>query len=99
MAGCGGDHAVSNVSVPDGAMTEYALDDGISWLTIVADAPPPHAVMGIGGHGYAAQYARGPKSSRFYLQGDPLTGQTAGPRTGSGHRRGSGCTSLTCRAG
>jgi p-hydroxybenzoate 3-monooxygenase len=72
VAGCDGDHGVSNASVPDGALTEYAFDYGISWLTILADAPPPaHALMAAGRHGYAAQYSRGPRASRFYLQCDP----------------------------
>jgi len=72
VAGCDGDHGVAAASVPDGAMTEYALDFGISWLTILADAPaPPHALMAVGRHGYAAQYSRGPRASRFYLQCDP----------------------------
>lgn len=72
VAGCDGDHGVAVASVPDGAMTEYALDFGISWLTILADAPPPaHALMAVGRRGYAAQYSRGPRASRFYLQCAP----------------------------
>jgi p-hydroxybenzoate 3-monooxygenase len=72
VAGCDGDHGVSNASVPDGAMSTYTLDYGISWLTILADAPPPrYALMAVGRHGYAAQYARGPRASRFYLQCPP----------------------------
>src|SRR3984957_16256347 len=34
VAGCDGDHGVSNASVPDGALANYALDYGITWLTI-----------------------------------------------------------------
>ena len=71
VAGCDGDHGVSNSSVPDGALTAYPFDYGISWLTILADAPPPqHALMAVSRHGYAAHYFRGPKQSRFYLQCD-----------------------------
>jgi p-hydroxybenzoate 3-monooxygenase len=48
------------------------LDFGISWLTVLADAPPPrYALMAVGQRGYAAQYFRGPRASRFYLQCSP----------------------------
>jgi len=72
VAGCDGDHGVTNASVPDGAMTAHAFDYGITWLTILADAlPPATALMAVGERGYAAQYFRGPAASRFYLQVDP----------------------------
>jgi len=72
VAGCDGDHGITNASVPDGAMATYTFDYGISWLTILADAPPPrYALMAVGRNGYAAQYFRGPRASRFYLQCDP----------------------------
>jgi len=72
VAGCDGDHGISNVSVPDGALAAYALDYGISWVTILADAPPPqYALMAVGRNGYAGQYARGQHASRFYLQCAP----------------------------
>ncbi len=72
VAGCDGDHGISNASVPGGAMAAYAFDFGISWVTILADAPPPgHALMAVGRNGYAAQYSRGPNASRFYLQCSP----------------------------
>jgi len=72
VAGCDGDHGVSNASVPDDAMTAHAFDYGITWLTVLADAPPPkYPLMATGTRGYAAQYFRGPATSRFYLQVDP----------------------------
>jgi p-hydroxybenzoate 3-monooxygenase len=72
VAGCDGDHGVTNASVPDGAFTEYAHDFGITWLTILADAPPPEYPLIAPGHrGYAAHFFRGPTSSRFYLQIPP----------------------------
>lgn len=68
VAGCDGDHGVCNGSVPDGALTTYAYDHGISWLTILADAPPPRCpLMAISPEGFAAQFSRGPGASRFYL--------------------------------
>jgi p-hydroxybenzoate 3-monooxygenase len=72
VAGCDGDHGVSNAAAPDGAITVHEYDYGITWLAIQAEGPPPkHALMAAGERGYAAQYFRGPMLSRFYLQVDP----------------------------
>lgn len=69
IAGCDGDHGVTAASVPDGAGTIYTHDFGVTWLTVLADAAPPeHPLMAVGTRGYAAQYFRGPGTSRFYLQ-------------------------------
>jgi p-hydroxybenzoate 3-monooxygenase len=68
VAGCDGDRGISAASIPDGAVTTHAYDYGIWWLTILADTPPsPHGLMAVGQRGYAAQFPRGPKASRFYL--------------------------------
>jgi len=68
VAGCDGDRGVSAGSVPADALTIHTYDYGVWWLTVLADAPPPrHALMTTGGRGFAAQFARGPKASRFYL--------------------------------
>src|SRR5882724_3356158 len=57
VAGCDGDHGVSNASVPGDAVTAHTFDYGITWLTILADAPPPqYPLMASGQRGYAAQY-------------------------------------------
>jgi len=72
VAGCDGFYGVSRGSIPAGVLTTYTFDHGIGWYTLLADAPPPrHALMGISPHGFAAQFARGPAASRFYLQYDP----------------------------
>jgi p-hydroxybenzoate 3-monooxygenase len=69
VAGCDGDHGVTNGYVPAGVGAEYTHDFGISWLTILAEAPPPeNPLIAVGDRGYAAQFFRGPASSRFYLQ-------------------------------
>lgn len=69
VAGCDGDHGVTNACVPAGAGAEYAHDFDITWLTILAEAPPPeNPLIAVGKRGYAAHFARGPSSSRFYLQ-------------------------------
>ncbi len=68
IAGCDGDRGVSAASIPADALTVHSYDYGIWWLTVLADAPAPkHALMAVGERGYAAQFARGPNASRFYL--------------------------------
>jgi p-hydroxybenzoate 3-monooxygenase len=72
VAGCDGDHGSTHSAVPDGVLTEYATDFGITWLTVLADAPPPrHPCLATGERGYAAHFARGPAASRFYLAVPP----------------------------
>ncbi|MGR6913895.1 4-hydroxybenzoate 3-monooxygenase [[Actinomadura] parvosata] len=69
VAGCDGFHGVSRASIPEGALTTYTYDHGVAWLTVLADAlPPRHALFGIHPAGFAAQFARGPRASRFYLE-------------------------------
>ncbi len=71
VAGCDGDHGISRSSVA-GALTAYSFDHGLSWLTVLATAPPPqHPLMAISRHGFAAQFGRGPRASRFYLECGP----------------------------
>jgi p-hydroxybenzoate 3-monooxygenase len=76
VAGCDGDHGVSATSVPGDALTVHTYDYGVWWLTVLADTQAPrHALMTTGERGFAAQFARGPKASRFYLhcpQGDTV---------------------------
>lgn len=69
IAGCDGFHGVSRRSIPDEALTTYSFDHGIGWFTVLADAPPPrYPLMAVSRSGFAAQFARGPRASRFYLQ-------------------------------
>lgn len=68
VAGCDGYHGVSRTSIPEGVLTRYAKDYGITWLNILSDAPPKMR-MAMSDHGFAAQFGRGPMS-RFYLQCD-----------------------------
>jgi p-hydroxybenzoate 3-monooxygenase len=72
VAGCDGDHGASRAAVPEGELTAYPFDHGIGWLTVLADVPaPPHPLMAVSSHGFAAQFPRGPRASRFYLQCPP----------------------------
>lgn len=68
VAGCDGDRGISAASIPAGTVTTHSYDYGIWWLTILAEVPPAeYALMAVGRHGYAAQFPRGPRASRFYL--------------------------------
>ena len=80
VAGCDGFHGVSRRSIPAEALTVYEFDHGIGWYTVLADSPPPpYPLMGVSRHGFAAQFARGPQASRFYLQYRPGVDPRAWP--------------------
>ena len=68
VAGCDGDHGVSRASIPDGILTAYTRDYGMTWLAILADAPPPrYPTIAISQRGYSATFFRGPAKVRYYL--------------------------------
>ncbi|GAA2877555.1 4-hydroxybenzoate 3-monooxygenase [Actinoplanes cyaneus] len=72
VAGCDGFHGVSRRSIPEEELTTYSFDHGIGWYTVLADCPAPrYPLMAVSRHGFAAQFARGPHASRFYLQYRP----------------------------
>jgi p-hydroxybenzoate 3-monooxygenase len=69
LAGCDGARGVSRASLPPGAVTTYTFDHGVSWMTILATAPPPaHPLLAVSQRGYAAHFYRGPRESRYYLE-------------------------------
>ena len=72
VAGCDGYHGVSRAAIPPTAITTYSFDHGIRWITFLAEVPAPrHSLLGVSRHGFAAQFARGPATCRFYLQHRP----------------------------
>jgi p-hydroxybenzoate 3-monooxygenase len=72
VAGCDGFHGPSRAAIPADALTTYSYDHGIGWFTVLADTPaPPYPLMAVSRHGFAAQFARGPHASRYYLQHRP----------------------------
>ena len=82
VAGCDGDHGISRTAVPEGALTAYAIDHGIGWLTVLADAPPPaHPLLAVSPQGFAAHFPRGPHTSRYYVQCPPDDHPDAWPDT------------------
>lgn len=69
VAGCDGDHGICRQFIPPAAMTVLTRDFGITWLTVLASAPPPrHPLLAASRDGFAAHFARGPGASRLYLQ-------------------------------
>lgn len=66
IAGCDGFHGVSRASIPNGVLTAYEHNYGMSWLNVLAEVPP-RVLMAMSEHGYAAQYPR-QRASRIYLQ-------------------------------
>lgn len=77
IAGCDGDRGITRAAIPPGRLKRYAHEYGYAWLTILAEVPPNHqGMMAIHARGFAGQFARGPRASRFYLQ-VPLTATTA----------------------
>jgi p-hydroxybenzoate 3-monooxygenase len=69
IAGCDGDRGVSRATIPEELLTRYSYEYGYAWLTVLADVAPNHqSMMAMHPRGFAAQFARGPQASRFYLQ-------------------------------
>ncbi len=67
IAGCDGGHGVSRKSVP---ARVFRRDHGISWLAILAEAPPSMSAIGYAIHerGFAGHMARTSTVTRYYLE-------------------------------
>ena len=70
VAGCDGRHGAARRSLPAGSVTRHHRDHGVSWLGVLAEAPPSlHAVAyAVHGRGFAGHMARTPQITRYYLQ-------------------------------
>ncbi len=70
VAGCDGRHGAARRSLPPGAVRRHRLDHGISWLGLLAEAPPSLDAVGYAVHhrGFAGHMARTPEVTRYYLQ-------------------------------
>lgn len=69
VAGCDGDRGASRAAIPADRITRHSHEFGYAWLVVLTDAPANHqAMMAIHSRGFAGQFARGPRASRFYLQ-------------------------------
>jgi p-hydroxybenzoate 3-monooxygenase len=76
VAGCDGRHGAARRSLPPGTVRRHHRDHGLSWLGLLAEAPPSLDAVAYAVHrrGFAGHMARTPEITRYYLQcerGDP----------------------------
>ncbi|MFK0230441.1 4-hydroxybenzoate 3-monooxygenase [Streptomyces sp. NPDC090303] len=69
VAGCDGRHGAARRSLPPDAV-RHRHDHGVSWLGLLAEAPPSLDAVGYAVHdrGFAGHMARGPEVTRYYLE-------------------------------
>ncbi|MFJ3642614.1 4-hydroxybenzoate 3-monooxygenase [Streptomyces sp. NPDC090108] len=69
VAGCDGRHGAARRSLPPGTVRHHR-DHGVSWLGLLAEAPPSLDAVGYAVHerGFAGHMARTPEVTRYYLQ-------------------------------
>ncbi|AWZ13452.1 4-hydroxybenzoate 3-monooxygenase [Streptomyces sp. ICC1] len=69
VAGCDGRHGAARRSLPPGALRHHH-DLGVSWLGLLAEAPPSLDAVGYAVHdrGFAGHMARSPQVTRYYLE-------------------------------
>ncbi|MER5204246.1 4-hydroxybenzoate 3-monooxygenase [Streptomyces sp. NPDC002825] len=69
VAACDGRHGAGRRSLPDGAL-RHSRDHGVSWLGLLAEAPPSLDAVGYATHprGFAGHMARSADITRYYLQ-------------------------------
>ena len=70
VAGCDGRYGAARRSLPPGAVRRHHRDHGISWLGLLAEAPPSLDAVGYAVHprGFAGHMARTAEVTRYYLQ-------------------------------
>ncbi|MEU6239464.1 FAD-dependent monooxygenase, partial [Kitasatospora sp. NPDC047058] len=68
-------------SLPPGTVRRHHRDHGVSWLGVLAQAPPSLDAVGYALHsrGFAGHMARSPEVTRYYLQCEPGTAADAWP--------------------
>ncbi|WP_411293912.1 4-hydroxybenzoate 3-monooxygenase [Streptomyces kunmingensis] len=75
VAGCDGRHGAARRSLPEGAVRRYRRDHRVTWLGLLAEAPPSMDAVGYAVHerGFAGHMARTADITRYYLQCEPGT--------------------------
>ncbi|MER6672294.1 4-hydroxybenzoate 3-monooxygenase [Streptomyces sp. NPDC000983] len=70
VAGCDGRHGAARRSLPAGSVRRYPCDHGVTWLGLLAQAPPSMDAVGYAVHerGFAGHMARSSDVTRYYLQ-------------------------------
>ncbi|MCB5167656.1 4-hydroxybenzoate 3-monooxygenase [Streptomyces bambusae] len=79
VAGCDGRHGAARRSLPAGAGRRHHRDHGVTWLGLLAEAPPSLDAVGYAIHprGFAGHMARSAEVTRYYLQAEPGTAPDA----------------------
>ncbi|MEU6799466.1 4-hydroxybenzoate 3-monooxygenase [Streptomyces neyagawaensis] len=70
VAGCDGRHGAARRSLPAGSVRRHHHDHGVTWLGLLAEAPPSLDAVGYAVHerGFAGHMARTSEITRYYLQ-------------------------------
>ncbi|GAB2926169.1 4-hydroxybenzoate 3-monooxygenase [Streptomyces heilongjiangensis] len=70
VAGCDGRHGAARRSLPAGSVRRHHHDHGVTWLGLLAEAPPSLDAVGYAVHerGFAGHMARTREITRYYLQ-------------------------------
>lgn len=70
VAACDGRHGAGRRSLPPDAVRRHHRDHGVSWLGLLAEAPPSLDAVGYATHprGFAGHMARSAEITRYYLQ-------------------------------
>ncbi|MFJ3581965.1 4-hydroxybenzoate 3-monooxygenase [Streptomyces sp. NPDC090127] len=70
VAACDGRHGAGRRSLPPGVVHRHHRDHGVSWLGLLAEAPPSLDAVGYAIHprGFAGHMARSAEITRYYLQ-------------------------------
>ncbi|WP_236579905.1 4-hydroxybenzoate 3-monooxygenase [Streptomyces sp. HM190] len=70
VAGCDGRHGAARRSLPTGSVRRHHHDHGVTWLGLLAEAPPSLDAVGYAVHerGFAGHMARTREITRYYLQ-------------------------------
>jgi p-hydroxybenzoate 3-monooxygenase len=70
LAGCDGQHGITNKSIPENTLDIYHKHYQYQWLSVLADAPPSaqHIIYSLHPDGFASHIRRNEKMTRYYLQ-------------------------------
>ena len=70
VAGCDGRYGAARRSLPAGAVRHHRADHGVSWLGLLAEAPPslPAVAYAVHRRGFAGHMARTEQITRYYVQ-------------------------------
>ncbi|MFE5895331.1 4-hydroxybenzoate 3-monooxygenase [Streptomyces sp. NPDC056462] len=70
VAGCDGRHGAARRSLPPDSVRRHHCDHGVTWLGLLAEAPPSLDAVGYAVHerGFAGHMARTSEITRYYVQ-------------------------------